>query len=72
MEVDDTSTRYNYGIKVTNTGKKTGDECVLAFMHPPTTPTSGGLPLIKQLFGFERVSLAPSDSTTVYFDGENQ
>ena len=28
---------------------------------------SGGLPLIKQLYGFERVSLAAGESTTVYF-----
>jgi beta-glucosidase len=45
-----------------------GDEVVLGFMHPPSSaPSSGGLPLLRQLFGFERVSLAPGASTTVYF-----
>ena len=48
-----------YGITVTNVGTVAGDEVVQAFFQPPATPSSGGLPLIKQLFGYERVSLAP-------------
>ena len=48
----------SYGVTVTNTGAMAGDEVVQAYMHPPAAaPTSGGLPLIKQLVGFERVSL---------------
>ena len=48
-----------YSVTVTNTGARHGDEVVQAYMTPPATaPTSsGGLPMLRQLFGFERVSL---------------
>lgn len=53
---------------VTNTGPVAGDEVVQAYFHPPdSAPSSGGLPLIKQLYGFERVTLGAGESTTVYF-----
>ena len=52
-----------------NTGARAGDEVVQAFMTPPADapPSSGGLPLLRQLFGFERVTLAPGASRTLYF-----
>ena len=37
---------------------------VQAYFHPPHAPkSSGGLPLLKQLYGFERVTLKPGAST---------
>jgi len=50
-----------YTVNVTNTGTVAGDEVVLAFYKPPSGP------LIKQLFGFERVHLDPKESTVVSF-----
>jgi len=57
----------HYEINVTNTGKVAGDEVVLAYFYP-TNLTTMAVPLIKQLFGFERVHVAPGQTVTVYFD----
>jgi len=57
----------HYEINVTNTGKVAGDEVVLAYFYP-TNLTATAVPLIKQLFGFERVHVAPGQTVTVYFD----
>ena len=60
-----------YKCKVTNTGSVTGDEVVLAFHKPQgssiaTLPDGTPVPS-KVLFGFERVTLKPGESTTVSF-----
>ena len=60
-----------YSVVVTNTGDVAGDEVVLAFMKP--TPNSittlGAAPVeFKRLFGFQKVNLAPGESTTLSFD----
>ncbi|XP_065841345.1 uncharacterized protein [Oscarella lobularis] len=52
----------NYTVVVTNTGSMLGDDVVLAFLTSPPYP---GGPL-KELFGFQRVRLAPGESTTVH------
>lgn len=52
-------------VTVTNTGQRHGDDVVLFFIVPPS-PGVDGQPL-KSLAGFERVSLAPGESTTVTF-----
>jgi len=52
-----------YNVTVTNTGKIAGDEVVLAFFKPQT-PND---PLIKQLFGFQRVHLDPNQSVKLSF-----
>ncbi len=65
--VADRTWSREYAVTVTNVGDVHGDEVVQAYFHPPAAPSSGGLPLIKQLYGFERVSLAAGESTTVYF-----
>ena len=58
-----------FSVTVQNTGTRAGDEVVQAFMTPPANapPSSGGLPLLRQMIGFERVSLAPGASRTLYF-----
>ena len=58
---------------MTNTGKKyTADEVVLAFFKPKrdtiTSLSGTDAPVVlKQLFGFQRVRLAPGASTTLTF-----
>lgn len=52
--------RSTYQISVTNTGTRTGDEVVLAFYYPTTGPK-------RVLCGFQRVHLAPGESTVVRF-----
>lgn len=55
-------------VKVTNIGNRAGDEVVFAFMSrvaPAPSPTDPSA--IKQLFGFERVTLEPGASTLVTF-----
>lgn len=63
------STTYTCTVK--NTGSVAGDEVVLAFFKPQrkslvTLSESNPVP-IKQLFGFQRVSLGPGESTQVSF-----
>jgi hypothetical protein len=59
----------SYTVKVTNTGKVHGDEVIQGYFLPDTAsvkPSKQPAPLPKkQLFCFERVSLAPGASTTV-------
>ncbi len=50
--------------KVTNTGKRAGDEVVQLYIHQELTLVTRPL---KELRGFERVSLAPGESTKVEF-----
>jgi len=52
-----------YNVTVTNTGKLAGDEVAMAFFKPQT-PND---PLIKQLFGFQRVHLEPNESVKLSF-----
>lgn len=52
----------NYSVTITNTGQVTADEVVFAFFHPPQ-----GHSVIRQVFGFERVHLAPGASAVVAF-----
>jgi len=58
----DRESQVNYTVQVTNTGKIAGDEVVLAYFQPNTTQ-----PLLKQLFGFQRVHLDAGQSTTISF-----
>jgi len=53
-----------YTVNITNTGNVAGDEVALAFFKPPA---SLGVPLIRQLFGFQRVHLKPNESVKVSF-----
>jgi hypothetical protein len=58
-----------YTATVTNTGKRTGDEVVMAF-YKPQAASFQSLPLdtpvaMKDLFGFARVTLEPGASTEV-------
>jgi beta-D-xylosidase 4 len=57
--------RVGYSVNVTNTGGRTGDAIVLAFIAgtPPATPYS-------QLWGFERITLVPGASQVVAFWGD--
>lgn len=59
----------SYVVNVTNTGTRTGDEVVFAFMYPQhdtiTSPAVKANALIKQLVDYQRVHLAPGQSTTV-------
>jgi hypothetical protein len=59
----------SYAVNVTNTGSRTGDEVVFAYMYPQketlTSPSVASSALIKQLLDFQRVHLAPGQSQTV-------
>eukprot|EP00050_Salpingoeca_kvevrii_P017654 m.67087 g.67087 ORF g.67087 m.67087 type:complete len:487 (-) comp7653_c0_seq1:71-1531(-) len=52
-------------VKVTNTGQRAGSDVVLVFIRNPTPGIAGAS--LKDLFGFERVFLAPGQSQTVQF-----
>ena len=56
-----------YSINVTNTGNVTGDEVVQVYMWPMALPLQRSSRLIRQLLDFQRVHLAPGESTTVSF-----
>lgn len=65
----------SYQVNVTNTGAVPGDEVVLAFVLPHTsslrTSLGADTPIEKKrLFGFQRVTLSPGESTTLTFDLE--
>eukprot|EP00041_Stephanoeca_diplocostata_P036923 m.1369431 g.1369431 ORF g.1369431 m.1369431 type:complete len:111 (+) comp24955_c1_seq28:380-712(+) len=53
-----------YSVTVTNTGDVTGDEVVFAYFSPSQVPEVGAVQ--KQLFGFQRVHLAPGGSVCMY------
>lgn len=53
-------------ITVTNTGKRAGDDVVLAFAKPPN-PGKDGNPL-QFLFGFDRIHLQPGEKKTIHFE----
>ena len=58
-------TVVNHRINVTNTGRRGQSTSVLAFSVPPGAGTAG-VPL-EQLFGFEKVYLAPGESVVLSF-----
>ncbi|GAA1006958.1 beta-glucosidase [Acrocarpospora pleiomorpha] len=55
---------YEISVKVTNTGNRAGDEVVQLYTHQRHSRVKQP---IKQLRGFQRVTLAPGASTTVRF-----
>ncbi len=56
-----------FRVNVTNTGSMNGDDVVLAYIVPPQVIRDGVTPPIKQLFGFERVSLNIGETKQVFF-----
>jgi len=66
-----TAVGVGYRVRVTNTGKRAGSYVALAFVSPPNATTDGlsyqTVAPKKQLFGFERVTLAPTESQVVDF-----
>ncbi|CAF3189385.1 unnamed protein product [Rotaria sp. Silwood2] len=56
-----------FRVNVTNTGEISGDDVVLAFVRSRNATMNGEISPIKQLFGFERVSLAVNQSKDVFF-----
>jgi beta-D-xylosidase 4 len=61
------STALAYVVRVTNTGARTGDEVVQAYFAPQSTPAQPKSKLLKQLFAYQRVHLAPGASADVAF-----
>lgn len=60
-------------VQVTNTGPRDGDEVVMAFFTPRagTVPAGSRAALLRrQMFGFRRVSLRPSETAEVEFEVE--
>ena len=51
-------------VDVTNTGARAGDEVVQLYIHDPVASISQP---VRRLRGFERVTLAPGETTTVTF-----
>jgi beta-D-xylosidase 4 len=58
----------SYSVNVTNTGSVTGDEVVQGYFSPDYVPLHPTSRLIRQLFGYQRVHLAPGESAVVSFD----
>jgi beta-D-xylosidase 4 len=61
------TTTISYTVTVTNTGTRTGDEVVQAYFAPQSTPAQPKSKLIKQLFAYERVHLAPGEQALLSF-----
>ncbi|KAH3743526.1 glycosyl hydrolase [Pelomyxa schiedti] len=61
------SSEVHFEVLVTNTGPVAGDYIALAFASPPKEDTT---PLLKQLFGFQRVYLEPGQSQLITFFAE--
>ncbi|CAF2552210.1 unnamed protein product [Rotaria sp. Silwood2] len=56
-----------FRVDVTNTGDMSGDDVVLAFVRSRNATMNGEISPIKQLFSFERVSLAVNQTKEVFF-----
>ena len=56
-----------YSVQVTNTGNFTSDEVVQLFFYPLSMPLQPKSTLIRQLIDYQRVHLAPGESTIVTF-----
>jgi xylan 1,4-beta-xylosidase len=56
-----------YSVQVTNTGNFTGDEVVQLYFYPLSMPLQPTSRLIRQLIDYQRVHLAPGESTIVNF-----
>lgn len=68
VQVVSSSTNATFAITVTNTGAYHADEVVFAFFKPldlPLSAPASAKALRKQLFFFERISLAPQASQVV-------
>jgi hypothetical protein len=57
----------SYAVNVTNVGSRAGDTVIQAYFSPMQTPEQPNLKLIRQLFDYQRVHLAPGESTVVSF-----
>lgn len=51
-------------VRVTNTGRRAGDEVLMLFVEPPSDAVALGAPR-QQLAAFARVSLAAGETTTL-------
>jgi xylan 1,4-beta-xylosidase len=56
-----------YSVQVTNTGNYSGDEVVQLFFYPLSMPLQPKSVLIRQLIDYQRVHLAPGETTIVSF-----
>jgi hypothetical protein len=70
--IDDRATVSTHSVRVANTGNRSGDCVVLAFVVSPSSTAArdsgeGSAPL-KHLFGFKRVPLGPGEAQTVTFE----
>ena len=61
------SATLTYVVSLTNTGARAGDDVVQAYFAPQSTPSQPASKLIKQLFAYERVHLAPGASAQLTF-----
>ena len=61
------SATLTYTVDVENTGGRTGDEVVQAYFLPVATPAQPKSRLLKQLFDYKRVHLAPGEKATLTF-----
>lgn len=61
------TTPLTFQVTVTNKGSMTADDVVIAYLRPLSLPTQPANKLIKDVFDFGRVTLAPGASTTLSF-----
>jgi beta-glucosidase len=57
--------RFHVSVEVTNTGQRAGDEVVQLYIHDRVSLATRP---VKELRGFERITLAPGERRTVTFD----
>jgi len=64
-EKQDTGGKIQVTLNVTNTGNREGDEVVQLYLHEQTTPV---IVPVKELRGFQRITLEPGETKKVTFD----
>ena len=61
------SSNATFVVRVTNTGERMGDTVIQAYFVPMSKPSQPGSRLLRQLFSYQRVHLAPGATAEAIF-----